>query len=95
MTTYYSPNGDAIVTTDAVGLYQWPLWNAASGVDARVWTGMYEDWTIGGNCQDWSSGAPDVGGIMGQAMGTDVDSLFAMLASCDQEGRIYCVETLP
>lgn len=96
-TVYMRPDGTVIGTTDAKGLFTFPLSNAISSTGGTMLTGFSSnaDWTsdINNNCSDWESGVGGNNAARGWLNSTTSSVLQSGVHSCSLgQVQLYCVE---
>jgi len=96
-TVYMRPDGTVIGTTDAKGLFIFPLSNAISTTGGIMLTGFSSnaDWTsdINNNCSDWESSAGGSDAARGVLNSTTSSVLQSGVRACNLgQVQLYCVE---
>lgn len=97
-TSYYRPGlAVRIGTTDANGLFSFPLENAMVADSSLIWSGFTVtdpapvDWTTGNDCVNWTGGVGDAGSY-GASGDTSDHAIAAALAGCDiTYANLICV----
>jgi hypothetical protein len=93
-TAYYQHDGsdkDLIGTTNAKGIFDFPLTAAFGSYSATVITGLNTDWTNStDNCTDWNSGIANYS--IGSSSATGSTSISNSTVSCGDSNRLMCVE---
>ncbi len=92
-TEYYRIDGvTPIGTTNAAGIFAFPITNSISASATTTWTGLQADWTrYFFDCVNWTDGTVQFGGF-GTTNATDGTTLFQAFSSCNVLRPLYCVE---
>ncbi len=97
-TLYQRADGTAIDTTNASGIFTFPLSNplTTQTTTLNLWTGMNNDWTVfSSNCLGWTTSAAGEFGRVGQsntAMGVGSGTISLFGISCSSSVTLLCVE---
>lgn len=83
-----------IGTTDANGIFTFPLTNAISDTGSYVWTGINADWTTSEyTCHKWLTQRSSIYGTAGVDDDVDATAISASDKACNyRSGYLYCVE---
>lgn len=92
-TTYYQSDGETVIaTTNAAGIFTFPLLNPVVGLGHPNYTGLNADWTTGSHCSNWTNSSSAMNGTLGFADSTAAGAFAQMTIPCDSGIHIYCVE---
>ncbi len=94
-TDYYRNSDNVLIgTTNAAGIFAFPLTNSLSGAFDFYWTGMASDWTsTANNCSNWTNSTSGVTGNIGRGNATSTLSINLNTATCDFTNTyLLCVE---
>ena len=92
-TQYTRTDGTVIGTTNANGIFSFPLTNSWNGVEETSYTGIGIDWTPTTlDCSGWTTAAGVVTGTVGANNSTTNTALNTATATCDTGARLICVQ---
>lgn len=90
-TAYIRPDGTPIATTNAAGIFIFPLTNGIEPAGFTPRTGLNANWTNGNNCSDWTNSGGV--GVIGSSSFTDSFAIASnTTASCAPNYNFYCAE---
>lgn len=91
--TYYQADGTTVMgTTNAAGIFTFPITNGASMTVHGSFTGLNANWTNGPNCNNWISSSAGVTGILGTSEEWRTFLINMATVPCDSGMHILCVE---
>ena len=94
-TTYYDLNGSVVGTTNANGLFTFPLQTALSATttDDFTWTGLTPNWTNGSfTCTNWTIGDSSASGFLGDGGRLTDEFINTMSYGCQTFENLICVQ---
>ena len=90
-TLYYRIDSTVIGSTDANGLFLFPLDASPARRSVEVWTGLNTDWTTGETCAAWTDSTAY--GVNGLSDAADDASIYVYQQFCDRSNvSLYCVQ---
>ena len=95
-TAYYRVDGTTLIgTTNAAGIFSFPLTNSFSTAASYYWSSLNTDWTVYGggavHCTGWTTNSSG-NGEMGDPSATDTSSIKAFGTGCNGSNYLLCVQ---
>lgn len=91
--TYYRVDTTTVVgTTNAAGIFVFPLSASLTDIFEGIYTGLNANWTTGQNCNNWTSSSGAVNGSQGFSDATTTSFISGVIGGCDNGNHLACVE---
>lgn len=90
--TYVRPTGETIGTTNAAGIFIFPLNNEIDTAGFTPRTGLYLNWTSWSNCNNWTDGTGSYTSSIANSNAKDNSTIYFNDVSCSNLYTLYCAE---